>query len=73
MLQVCAIAYFFLDQEPQQTCRNLSVSGHAVQTVFITQPALDRRLDRAFFQLDLDDSGTVDATVDDAHLYVVGR
>ncbi len=27
VLQVCAIAYFFLDQEPQQTCRDLSVSG----------------------------------------------
>jgi hypothetical protein len=37
--------------------------------VFITQPAFDRRLDRAFFQLELDDSGTID----DAHLYVVGE
>jgi outer membrane biosynthesis protein TonB len=73
VLQVCAVAYFFLDQEPQQTCRDLSVSGHAVQTVFITQPAFDRQLDRAFFQLDLGNSGTVDATVDDAHLYVVGK
>jgi hypothetical protein len=73
VLQVCAVAYFFLDQEPQQTCRNLAVSGHAIQTVFVTQPASDRQLDRAFVQLKLDDSGTVDATVDDAHLYVVGR
>ena len=73
MLQVCAVAYFFLDPEPQQACRNLSVSGHAVQTVFVGQPAFDRRLDRVFFQIKLDDSGTIDATVDDAHLYVVGR
>jgi hypothetical protein len=72
VLQVCAIAYFFLDQEPQQTCRDLSASGHAVQTVFITQPAFGRQLDRAFFQLHLDNSGSIDATVDDAHLYVVG-
>jgi hypothetical protein len=49
------------------------VSGHAVQTVFITQPAFGRQLDRAFFELQLDNSGTIDATVDDAHLYVVGR
>jgi hypothetical protein len=73
VLQVCAVAYFLLDPEPQQSCRNLSVSGHAVQTVFVMQPAFDRQLDRAFFQIKLDDSGTIDATVDDAHLYVVGR
>jgi hypothetical protein len=72
-LQVCSIAYFFLDQEPQQTCRNLSVSGHAVQTVSITQPAFDRQLDRAFLQLKLDDSGKADVSVDAAHLYVVGK
>jgi hypothetical protein len=70
-LQVCAVAYFFLDPELQQTCRSLSISGHAVQTVFVTQPAFDRQLDRAFFQLELADSGSVDATLDDAHLYVV--
>jgi hypothetical protein len=73
VLQACAVAYFLLDPEPQESCRTLSVSGHAVQTVFVTQPAFDRQLDRAFFELELDDSGTVDATVDDAHLYVVGR
>ncbi len=73
VLQVCAVAYFFLDPEPQQSCRDLSVSGHAVQTVFVAQPAFGRPLDRAFFQFELDDSGTIDATVDDAHLYVVGR
>jgi hypothetical protein len=72
-LQVCAIAYYFLDQEPEQTCRDLSVNDHRVQTVFITQPAHGRQLDRAFFQLKLDDFGTIDATVDDAHLYVVGQ
>jgi hypothetical protein len=73
VLQVCAVAYFFLDPEPQQSCRNLAVSGHAVQTVFVTLPAFDRQLDRAFFQLKLDNSGSIDATVDDAHLYVVGQ
>ena len=73
VLQVCSIEYFFLDQEPQQTCRDLSVNDHQVQTVFITQPAFGRQLGRAFLQLKLDDSGKVDATVDDAHLYVVGK
>ncbi|WP_028065475.1 hypothetical protein [Solirubrobacter soli] len=73
VLGVCAVAYFFLDPQPQQSCRSLSVSGHSVQTVFVTQPASNRQLDRAFFEIKLDDSGTIDATVDDAHLYVVGK
>src|SRR5580765_5442203 len=33
----------------------------------------DARLDRAYYQLELADSGTLDATLDDAHLYVVGQ
>src|SRR4051812_38300790 len=73
VLEVCAIAYYFLDQEPEQTCRDVSVNDHQVQSVFITQPAHGRQLSRAFFQLKLDDYGTIDATVDGAHLYVVGK
>jgi hypothetical protein len=73
VLEVCAIAYYFLDQEPEQTCRDLAVNGHQVQSVFITHATHGRKLSRAFFQLKLDDYGTVDATVDDADLYVVGK
>jgi hypothetical protein len=73
VLQVCSIAYFFLDQEPQQTCQDLSVKGHQTQTVFITQPGHGRQLDRAFFQLKLEEGTKADATVDNTHLYVVGK
>jgi hypothetical protein len=73
VLQVCAVAYFFADPEPQQTCQPVSVDGHQVQTVSVTQPTHGRRLDRAFFELELDDSGRIKATLDDAHLYVAAR
>ncbi len=73
VLEVCAIAYYFLDQEPKQTCHDLAVNDHQVQSVFITHPTHGRKLSRAFFQLKLDDYGTIEATVDDAHVYVVGK
>jgi hypothetical protein len=39
----------------------------------VTLPTASRQLDRVLFQLSLDTGGTVKATVDDAHFYVVAK
>jgi hypothetical protein len=70
VLQVCAIAYAFLDQEPHQSCQGVA-AGAGVVDASATVPMDGLRLDRVIFQLRLDTGGTVDATVDDAHAFVV--
>jgi hypothetical protein len=69
VLQVCAIAYAFLDQEPHQSCQGVS-AGAGVVDASATVPMHGLRLDRVIFQLRLESGGTVEATVDDAHAFV---
>jgi hypothetical protein len=69
VLQVCAIAYAFLDQEPHQSCRGVA-AGAGVVDASATVPMNGLRVDRVIFQLRLESGGTVAATVDDAHAFV---
>jgi hypothetical protein len=69
VLQVCAIAYAFLDQEPHQSCQGVP-AGAGVVDASATVPMNGLRLDRVNFQLRLETGGTVQATVDDAHAFV---
>ncbi len=70
-LQACAIAYVTIDQEPRTLCQAIPVDPDHVVDASVTVPMQGLRLDRVIFQFRLDSSGTVDATVDDAHAYVV--
>jgi hypothetical protein len=67
-VQVCSIAYFFLDPEPATKC--VDVRGSV--NVFVRLPTNGRKLSRAFFQVSTPDD-PVNATLDDAHLYVVEK
>ena len=69
-LQVCAIAYPFLEQDPHQACQAVPVGPDHVVNASATVPMNGLRVDRVIFQLRLDTGGTVEATVDDAHAFV---
>jgi len=63
-VQVCAIAYFFLDREPRSVCQTVTNPD-----VHLTLPVDRHRLDRVIFQL-TNEGGTSRATLDNAHLLV---
>jgi hypothetical protein len=67
-VQVCSIAYFFLDPEPATKCEDVRGS----RDVFVRLPTNGRKLARVFFQVSTPDD-PVNATLDDAHLYVVEK
>ena len=67
-VQVCAIAYFFLDPEPSTKCEDVRNRAN----VFVLLPANGRKLARVFFQVSTPDD-PVKATLDDAQLYVVEK
>jgi hypothetical protein len=69
-LQVCAIAYPFLEQDPHQSCQAVPIGPDHVVDAAATVPMNGLRVDRVIFQLRLDTAGTVEATVDDAHAFV---
>ena len=71
VLQACAIAYVTIDQEPRTACQAIPVDPDHVVDASATVPLQGLRLDRVIFQFRLDSDGTVEATVDDAHAYVV--
>jgi hypothetical protein len=71
VLQVCAIAYAFLEQDPHQACQGVPVDPDHVVDASATVPMNGLRLDRVIFQVRLDSGGSVEATLDDAHAYVV--
>ena len=68
LVQVCSIAYFFLDPEPATKCEDVT----AGEDVFVTLPTDGRKLSRVFFQVSTPDD-PVNATLDDAHLYIVEK
>ncbi len=70
-LQICAIAY--AQGNPTQTCQSFPVDAQHAADVFLTLDTGQQQIERAFFQLRLPESGTVSATIDDAHLYVVQK
>jgi hypothetical protein len=67
-VQVCSIAYFFLDPEPATKCEDV----RGTRDVFVRLATGGRKLSRAFFQVSTPDD-PVSATLDDAHLYVVEK
>jgi hypothetical protein len=70
-LQVCAIAYVTIDQEPRSACQGFPVDPGHVVDASVTVPLPGLQLDRVIFQVRLDTGGTVEATLDDAHAFVV--
>ena len=70
-LQICAIAYLQTTNVPLTSCQDLPVDAGNVADVYASIDIAGQQLSRAFFQLALNDSGSVTATLDDAHLYVV--
>jgi hypothetical protein len=70
VLQVCAIAYAFLEQDPHEVCRGVPVGADHVVDASATVPMNGLRVDRVIFQLRLNTGGTIEATVDDAHAFV---
>jgi hypothetical protein len=70
-LKVCAIAYQQSASDPISTCQSYSVDAQHPADVFLSLNTGQQQLARAFFQFSLENSGSIDATVDDAHLYVV--
>jgi hypothetical protein len=69
-MQVCAIAYLASSSDPLSTCQDYPVSTQ-VADVYLNLNTNNQRLERVFFQFKLDDGGSITATADDAHLYVV--
>ncbi len=69
-LNVCTIAYFFDSQDPEQICDNFPVDNDVVN-VYLELDAEDRQLQYILPQFKLDDTGTIEATVDSVHFYVV--
>jgi hypothetical protein len=69
-LTACAVAYFMDSQEPSQICRNFAVDPNNVVDVHLSLDTNERQLNYLFPQFKLDDTGTIEATVDDVHYYV---
>jgi hypothetical protein len=70
-LTVCTIAYFLDTSEPSQVCQDFAVDPSHTVDVYLSLPTNDRQLNYLFPQFALNDSGTIQATVDDVHYYVV--
>jgi hypothetical protein len=70
-LTACTIAYFFDSQEPSSICDTFPVDDENVVNVYLSLDTEDRQLQYIFPQFSLDDTGTIEATVDSVHFYVV--
>lgn len=75
LVKVCAIAYLAETNQPLEpsTCETFSVDPGQVEEVFLEQNTEGKKISRAYFQLTLENSGSVEATLDDAHLFVVQK
>ncbi|HEU4886867.1 MAG TPA: hypothetical protein VFV49_03200 [Thermoanaerobaculia bacterium] len=70
-LTACTIAYFFDSQEPSSICDSFPVDDENVVRVYLSLDTEDRQLQYIFPQFSLNDTGTIEATVDSVHFYVV--
>jgi hypothetical protein len=70
-LTACAIAYFMDSQDPEQVCQNFPVDPDNFADVYLTLDTEDRQLLYVFPQFKLNDTGTIEATVDEVHFYVM--
>jgi hypothetical protein len=69
-LTACAVAYFMDSQDPSSYCRNFPVDDENVVDVRLALDTNDRQLNYIFPQFALNDTGTIEATVDDVHYLV---
>jgi hypothetical protein len=69
-LTACAVAYFMDSQDPSEYCRNFPVDDENVVDVRLALDTNDRQLNYIFPQFKLNDTGTIEATVDDVHYLV---
>jgi hypothetical protein len=70
-LTACTIAYFFDSQDPESICDSFPVDDDNVVNVYLSLDTNDRQLQYIFPQFSLNDTGTIEATVDSVHFYVV--
>jgi len=70
-LTACTIAYFSDSQDPESICDSFPVDDENVVNVYLSLDTEDRQLQYIFPQFSLDDTGTIEATVDSVHFYVV--
>jgi hypothetical protein len=70
-LTVCTIAYFFDSPDPSSVCDSFPVDDDNVVNVYLSLDTDDRQLQYIFPQFSLNDTGTIEATVDSVHFYVV--
>ncbi|WKZ28633.1 MAG: hypothetical protein QY323_03780 [Patescibacteria group bacterium] len=71
-LQICAVVYLQTSNNQRTKCQDFRVN-QGVKDVFLTYEVGGQQIARTYFQLKLDDDGTLVATLDDAHLYIVQR
>lgn len=70
-LTACTIAYFSDSQDPESICDSFPVNDDNVVNVYLSLDTEERQLQYIFPQFSLDDTGTIEATVDSVHFYVV--
>jgi hypothetical protein len=70
-LKLCTIVY--IAGNPHSQCETLSVTNHSVVEPFIAYNAEGKKIERAYFQFTVEASGTVNLTLDDAHLFIVQK
>ncbi len=70
-LTACAIAYFFDSQEPSSVCESFPVDATNDVDVYLSLDTQDRQLQYIFPQFSVNNTGTIEATVDSLHFYVV--
>ena len=70
-LTACTIAYYFTDSNPHQVCDTFPVDANNVVNVYLPLDTQDQQLQYIFPQFSLNDTGTIEATVDSIHFYVV--
>ncbi|HYC87894.1 MAG TPA: hypothetical protein VEO54_01680 [Thermoanaerobaculia bacterium] len=70
-LTACAVAYFLDSQAPSSICDSYPVDDDNVVNVYLSLDTQDRQLQYVFPQFSLNDTGTIEATVDSVHYYVV--
>jgi hypothetical protein len=70
-LTACAVAYFLDSQDPSSVCQSFPVDADNLVDVYLSLDTEDRQLNYIFPQFALNDSGTIEATVDQVHYYVV--
>jgi hypothetical protein len=70
-LTACTYVYFFDSSNPSSTCQSYPVDDDNTVYVYLELDTQDRQLQYIYPQFSLNDTGTMEATVDSVHFYVV--